>query len=616
MKTQAATSPMADLEGSEVDGDESSARDVWRALQRMQSAADGGTLRVSDLALCLGNSHWAVRRHMALELVVSCGRRAVPSLRASMAEPGPSRPLAALALAQIDSAATDDVIAFLVTELETGADQSAEDAAWALAELGDAATAASVSRGLIRCLSDPGRSPDARIECVRALPTLAKGDAEAIPALIAAAGHEDIGLKLEALRALCLFGRRAAAAEPYLRGALASETEPTVRAEVLRTLGATVDPARGAIALLIEGLQDDSELVRVQAARSLGWLHGDGAEAIPTLLAALDRGSTDLSRNAIAALGEIGRPEPAVIAHLVRALGKAELAGLAAETLAHLGSPAEQALSELSDGETAARPWALYGLSKMTPRTRATQHTGSIPGPIPEIGPTEMMIRYVEPAVSPDRRARFEDLAKTLLAQGRLPENEPIETLPFLRFLVEHHPVVLHGSNQPALSEIYPVRKSRGGDMALSFHASTEPVWALFFAVLRRDGLRGPTRSGCVEASGEDGARHFYFALTPRILRSDPWQDGWIYVLPRVGLEWHDQEWVGYDPVRPLASLRVSPGAFPFKTQMMALEWHDEIRPRSVDFTGFPYSDVQKLIPLRTWDAETDQPLGERCFAP
>jgi hypothetical protein len=106
--------------------------------------------------------------------------------------------------------------------------------------------------------------------------------------------------------------------------------------------------------------------------------------------------------------------------------------------------------------------------------------------PLPSLPPV-----VVEPAT----KTEFDGAADALLA-GAAPDL-PARRLDFLRWLAENRPVVFHGSPRDDLIELSTERKSTdttkwGNQQAV--YASSDPVWAIYFACLRRD--NGWTGSG------------------------------------------------------------------------------------------------------------------------
>ena len=105
---------------------------------------------------------------------------------------------------------------------------------------------------------------------------------------------------------------------PALASRFAGETEPSIRAWILRGTAA-LDAARGA-ALARTGLQDPSPLVRMAAVEALA--AASGADAVADLSALLDGGEANpgVRHAAVSALGSIKTPASA--AALQKALGE------------------------------------------------------------------------------------------------------------------------------------------------------------------------------------------------------------------------------------------------------------------------------------------------------
>ena len=121
------------------------------------------------------------------------------------------------------------------------------------------------------------------------------------------------------------------------------------------------------------------------------------------------------------------------------------------------------------------------------------------------------------PAVDAAAERRFSEAADTLLAGGAGSIPEP--RLDFLRWLAANRPVVFHGSPRDDLTELSIERRSRDktawGDQE-AVYASSDPIWAIYFAGLRRDrGWRG-TRNGSLGAAGGPLYPRWYFFVHNR----------------------------------------------------------------------------------------------------
>src|SRR3954447_7766077 len=127
-------------------------------------------------------------------------------------------------------------------------------------------------------------------------------------------------------------------------------------------------------------------------------------------------------------------------------------------------------------------------------------------------------------------RPGFADAADALLRGDDVPVPEP--RLDFLRWLGEHRDVVFHGSPRNDLTELSTERRSSDatewGNQA-AVYASNDPVWALYFAVLRRDAGWTGTRNGTL---GFDGERRYFFVHNRGSRSPDLFGPGSLYVLP------------------------------------------------------------------------------------
>jgi len=150
----------------------------------------------------------------------------------------------------------------------------------------------------------------------------------------------------------------------------------------------------------------------------------------------------------------------------------------------------------------------------------------------------------------------------------------PGPLLGYLRWLAAERRVLFHGSRRGGLDELRTQRETRDarefGDQTAVF-ASDDPVWAMFFAVLRRDGDFRGTRNGAVSVVGDPLARRYYMSVNAEVAPGTEKTDGWLYVLPADGFEaepprWGHLDlshWVSRRPVRPLARFAVTAADFP-----------------------------------------------------
>jgi hypothetical protein len=152
----------------------------------------------------------------------------------------------------------------------------------------------------------------------------------------------------------------------------------------------------------------------------------------------------------------------------------------------------------------------------------------------------------------------------------------------FLRYLVAHKPVLLHGSNSQSIETLLPNQQTDyNGRRMTAVFATGDGVWPIFFAVLDQASYSGSLRNGCFVVTDHKGAerRFYFFSINAEMRRRRPWTDGMVYVLPRGSFEPTSRgtlrfdEWASPDPVQPLVKLPVSPSDFPF---LHAVTGHDE----------------------------------------
>jgi hypothetical protein len=178
------------------------------------------------------------------------------------------------------------------------------------------------------------------------------------------------------------------------------------------------------------------------------------------------------------------------------------------------------------------------------------------------------------PVVGPEDEARFATAADLLLA-GEAVELPP-RRLDFLRWLAENRPVVFHGSPRDDLTELSTERRSTdttafGNQQAV--YASTDPVWAIYFACLRRDNGWTGTRNGSMgRVGGPLYPRRYFFAHNHGSASPDRFGPGSLYLLssqtfvadaPLAGAI-DTAHLVSREPVTPLARIDVTPEDFPF----------------------------------------------------
>jgi HEAT repeat protein len=145
------------------------------------------------------------------------------------------------------------------------------------------------------------------------------GSADGVDALVRALQDEDVNVREAGARALGMIGPKAKAAVPGLVALSTKEADPArvAAAEALWRIG----KRKGVLPGLVVALNGD-DFAAVQAAKFLGSLGAAAKEAVPALIAALEReDSLGIVRAASArALGNIGPPARAAVPALTRLL--------------------------------------------------------------------------------------------------------------------------------------------------------------------------------------------------------------------------------------------------------------------------------------------------------
>jgi hypothetical protein len=163
---------------------------------------------------------------------------------------------------------------------------------------------------------------------------------------------------------------------------------------------------------------------------------------------------------------------------------------------------------------------------------------------------------------------RFEAGDASAIADAPLPRIE------FLRWLADRRDVLFHGSSRDDLGVLEPIRLSTdvtefGNQQAV--YATSDPVWAIYFAILRRHAPFG-TRNGTMGLTDAVYPRWYFFTVRRPFDRLGRFGPGSLYVLPRRSFveqaplygSLRSAQWVSRSAVRPLVRIEVTPDDFPF----------------------------------------------------
>jgi len=158
----------------------------------------------------------------------------------------------------------------------------------------------------------------------------------------------------------------------------------------------------------------------------------------------------------------------------------------------------------------------------------------------------------------------------------------------FLSALAERREIAFHGTGDPNIASFEPrepIDFAPFGHQKAVF-ATTDPIWAMYYAIVDRDRYRLTLANGCillVDAEGRPGLPHYFFSITGDALREQPWRTGYVYFLPAetfvaqpaatyAGSTARVPQLASPVAVTPFARLRVTPGDFPFLAQIRGHE--------------------------------------------
>jgi hypothetical protein len=158
----------------------------------------------------------------------------------------------------------------------------------------------------------------------------------------------------------------------------------------------------------------------------------------------------------------------------------------------------------------------------------------------------------------------------------------------FLSTLAERREIAFHGTGDPNIESFEPrepIDFAPFGHQEAVF-ATTDPIWAMFYAIVDRDRYRLTISNGCIllmDADGRPGLPHYFFSVTGDALPEQPWRTGYVYFLPAetfvaqptdtyAGRVARVPQLASPVAVTPVARLQVNPGDFPFLAQIRGHE--------------------------------------------
>jgi hypothetical protein len=158
----------------------------------------------------------------------------------------------------------------------------------------------------------------------------------------------------------------------------------------------------------------------------------------------------------------------------------------------------------------------------------------------------------------------------------------------FLCGLAERREIAFHGTGDPSIDSFEPrepIDFAPFGHQKAVF-ATTDPIWAMFYAIVDRDRYALTLNNGCIlltDAEGPRGLPHYYFSITDVALPEQPWRTGYVYFLPAdtfvaqpggtyAGHAARIPQLASPVAVTPFARLQVTPSDFPFLAQIRGHE--------------------------------------------
>jgi hypothetical protein len=168
-----------------------------------------------------------------------------------------------------------------------------------------------------------------------------------------------------------------------------------------------------------------------------------------------------------------------------------------------------------------------------------------------------------------------------------LRESPRVARWQFLCSLAARRRIAFHGTGDPGIERFEPrepVDFAPFGRQRAVF-ATSDPIWAMFYAIVDRTGHRLTLNNGCLVLE-DTGDAYYYFSVSRQALPLRPWRTGYLYLLPAdtfveqpggeyAGRPAHIPQLASPVAVRPFARLRVAPRSFPF---LGRIRGHDDER--------------------------------------
>ena len=558
-----------------------------------------------------------VRNFHAGAALVSLGEKATPALVSVLNATNVSvRAAAANTLHQIDNARADELLPLVLDALDSDEPEAHLDAYAFLGRMGEAAfTAVPKLTAALQApveLQDPQAwESDPRHRITGVLARVSKPPDQTIPALIESLDSADDSLRWSSVQALGTMSAKARPARKTLRDLAMDELEDeTIRVEAIYSL-VNIGHETDVAAVLTALLESSSWWVTAFAARVVGepelriredtnaiveWSPRFLSEVLPPLIGALRDSDFNVRRNAALALSQLGSAAESAIPELTAGLADDDTGPVAAEALAKIGPASVSNLVEfLNHADDGVRGLAAYALKLInSPQTSELIDDAERTGKVVAFQPlVEHLLPQVSVTFHEAKLKAFETLYERTIGFGRGSEVSyglPYPKHEFLRFLVEHKGLLMHGSNNPDIAVMSPVRFSTDAGAAgnvSGVYADKDHLRPMFFAIVNRqrgfgltNGFQDKKDDGSFTTRAEVGVhRRFYFlSIDHKGLQRDPWCSGTVYVLPpETFTDWEGQ-YTSRVPVEPLMKMAINPEDHPLLHEIWGYEYYGAMR--------------------------------------
>ena len=572
---------------------------------------------VPALIEALEHPSQAVRNFHAGAALIGLGDKATPALVSALnATSVRVRAAAANTLHQIDGGRVDELLTVALDALDSDDPEAHSDAYALLGRMGEEAYGATSKLAVaLRTpveLKDPQAwESDPRHRTTGTLARISNPLDQTISALVESLGSVDVSLRWSSVQALGMMAAKARPAANVLNNMAQNEFEDeSVRVEAIYSLVKVGDETD--IALALPGLLESPVFkVRTFAARIIGeraprsrtdsnqvveWSPPFLVEVLPLLVDAARDSDFNVRRNATFALSNIGAAAESAIPELTAGLEDDDTGPAAAEALAKIGCASVPALvGSLDHPDFGVRTLAGYALNLIdTPQTKELIKDAERTG---QASPFEPLVKHLLPQVPVTfheaKLAAFESLYERTIAMGRRSEITYDLSYPkheFLRFLVEFKGLLMHGSNNPDIDMMNPVRFSTDagepGNVS-GVYADKDHIRPMFFAIVNRKRCFGLTNGfvdmkedGSIVTGGEIGvhSRFYFLSIDHKALQRDPWCDGTVYVLPPETFTYWGGQHTSRVSVEPLMKIAVQPDDHPLLPEIWGYEYYGAMR--------------------------------------